>query len=386
MSGPDYLGSAAAARIRAMRGLIAIIGVMLLAGCPQSGQSTDGNTDTSAAAAADTGCHTLAAVFSATESDPWTNELITALGVELSFDPWAKPGADGTLDTYGPYDVELGGREVELTICLAGFTGVVDILGQEALGDKVREWLDGQGADVVWLDGDPLQFQVGRELAQDQPLVFTGVVIDRSLYYGGEQLTAGVYRRYSLSRIIGEIWRVDEDATRYALLSDDAPSSQGRVHQFAILEPALPEGHGLTVPEAATSWAELKQQLAELAGHVDAAVICGAGEEGASADFIDNPCPPDLLAEAEFPVVVLSPSKADHAGAISLRIKPAAHTRAVLELLEQVMAGRDPRTLPILTPDDMAVFLAVGEEPAAPEDAGEAAEPATDAEDQAGES
>ncbi|MBN2082247.1 hypothetical protein JW859_08570 [bacterium] len=368
-----------------MRGIIAIIGVLLLTGCPQSGKSTDTAAKANAAAT-DAGFHTLTAVFSATESDPWTSELITALGVDLGFDPWAKPGTEGTLDIYGPYDVEIDGRAIELTICLAGFTGVVDILGQEALGDKVREWLDGQAADVVWLDGDPLQFQVGRKLAKDQPLVFTGVVIDRSLYYGGEQMTTGVYRRYSLPRILGEIWRADQDATRYALLSDDAPSSKSRVHQLAILEPALPEGQGLTVPEAATSWAELKQQLADLAGHVDAAVICGAGEDGASADFLDNPCPPDLLSEAKFPVVVLSPSKADHAGAISLQIKPSAHAKAVLELLGKVLGGQDPRTLPILTPDDMAVFLAVGEEPAAPEDTGEAAEPATDAADQAGES
>ena len=350
--------------------LLALLLAVMQLGCPRQAAVNRQSASTQPVAQSETGrtggqSPLVTAVFSATESDPWTSAMINAVGAELGFDPWAVSDSVGSLDLYGPYDVVLDERDVRLSICLSGFTGVVDVPGQEALGGRVREWLAEQEPDLVWLDGDPLQFQVGGRLPKDWPLVFSGAVLDRTLYYEGEQMTTGVYKRFSLPRILKEIWRADADAMRYALLSDDSPVSMGRVLRFTQLEAALPEGHHFYAPEAAESWAELREQIDKLGeGAIDAVVICGAGEQGASADFLDNPCPEDLLGEAQFPVVVLSPSKADHSGAISLKLKPAAHAAAALDQIARVLAGTDPRVIPVITPDDMAVFLAVGEEAA----------------------
>lgn len=368
-----------------MRVVVAIAVLLPLLGCPSPKTrhqppppSWTGKNAT--AQAATSGPRTVAVAFSATESDPWTSEMVDALGASLGLDLWQHPGQSANLDTYGPYEVKIHDLDCKLSICLSGFTGVVDVPGQEALAAQVREWLDAQHPDAVWLDGDPLQFQVGRHLPEEMPLLFSGVVLDRTLYYSDKQRDTGVYRRHSLPRVLGEIWRADSSATRYALLSDDSPISKGRVLRFTQLEAALPEGQKFVAPEAARSWDELKQQIADLGDSVDAAVICGAGEEGAAPDFIDNPCPDDLLAEAHFPVVVLSPSKADHSGAISLRIKPAAAVSTVLDQLANVLSGTDPRAIPVVTPDDMAEFLAVGEEASEPEEpAGNDAEVATEA-------
>jgi hypothetical protein len=356
-----------------MRILLGALLLLLLVGCPRgpaqqqaAAGGLDG-VDARGKPVASGPPQVVAVAFSATESDPWTSEMIDALGASLGVDPWQRSDSRGSLDVYGPYDTELKDIKLSLVICVSGFTGVVDLEGQEALGAQVEEWLKEQQPDAVWLDGDPLQFQVGRFLPEDWRILFSGIVLDRTLYYSGEQLTTGAYRRYSLPRILGEIWRADSEATRYALLSDDSPTSQGRVLRFTLLEAALPAGHEFVAPAAATSWDELKQQIAQLGDSVDAAVICGAGEDGAAPDFLDNPCPDDLLAEARFPVVVLSPSKADHSGAISLKIKPAAAVAAVLGQLERVLTGTDPRAIPVVTPDDMAVFLAVGEEATAAE-------------------
>jgi hypothetical protein len=349
--------------------------LLLLVSCPRGPgqqQAAAGGLDdvgASGKAVASGPPQVVAVAFSATESDPWTSEMIDALGASLGIDPWRRSDSQGSLDVYGPYETELKDLKLSLVICVSGFTGVVDLEGQEALGAQVEEWLEAQEPDAVWLDGDPLQFQVGRFLPEDWRIVFSGVVLDRTLYYSGEQLTTGVYRRYSLPRILSEIWRADSEAKRYALLSDDSPISQGRVLRFTLLEAALPEGHEFVAPTAATSWDKLKQQIAQLGDSVDAAVICGAGEEGAAPDFVDKPCPDDLLAEARYPVVVLSPSKADHSGAISLKIKPAAAVAAVLGQLERVLSGTDPRAIPVVTPDDMAVFLAVSEEATASDSA-----------------
>jgi len=351
-----------------MRILLGALLLLLLVGCPrgpEQQQAAAGGPDGGNAGGKPVPSgppQVVAVAFSATESDPWTSEIIDALGASLGIDPWQQSASQGSLDVYGPYETELKDIKLSLVLCVSGFTGVVDLEGQEALGAQVQEWLKAQEPDAVWLDGDPLQFQVGRFLPEDWRIVFSGVVLDRTLYYSGEQLTTGAYRRYSLPRILSEIWRADSEAQRYALLSDDSPISQGRVLRFTLLEAALPEGHKFIAPEAARSWDELRQQITDLADSVDAAVICGAGEEGAAPDFVDNPCPEDLLAEARFPVVVLSPSKADHSGAISLKIKPAAAVAAVLGQLERVLTGTDPRAIPVVTPDDMAVFLAVGEE------------------------
>jgi hypothetical protein len=292
---------------------------------------------------------TVAVAFSATESDAWTSEMIDALGAKLGLDLWQHPSAEGNLDVYGPYQVHYGDLDLKLAICLCGFTGVVDIPGQEALGEQVRVWLDSQHPEAVWLDGDPLQFQVGRHLPAELPIIFSGVVLDRALYYTPDQLATGVYRRHSLPRILGEIWRADSEAHRYAFLSDDSPISLGRVKRFSQLAEMLPEGQEVQALAPATSWAELRQQIADLGDGVDAAVICGAGQEGAAPDFVDNP---------------------------SLKIKPAAAAGTALDQLVRVLKGADPRAIPVVTPDDMAEFLAVGEETSEPGAQQEAAAPA----------
>lgn len=346
-----------------MRTIIVVLMAGLLTACPRSEPQRTGGDGQEAASAPPAAEQApaaaearLALVCSATESDPWTSEMMATLGAELGFDPWGQATSMDLLDVYGPYQVVLDARPIELSICLTGLSAVSDVAGQEALGAAALAWLEEQQPDLVWLDGDPAQFQVGRHLAEDWRVVFTGVVIDRGLYYGGDRLTTGVYRRYSLPRVLHEIWAAAREATSYALLSDDSPISLGRARRFAELEAVLPEGHAFVGSSEITGWDELRAAIEELQGRCDALIVCGVGEQGCSEDFLRRDCPADLLAGVELPVVALGPSRVDYSGAISLRLKPSVHAKAALKQIVRILGGVDPRSIPVETPEDMAVF------------------------------
>ena len=346
-----------------MRALIVVLIAALLAACPRSQPPGTGGEQPGAASAPAVGEQAaagpdsrLAVVLSATESDPWTSEIVATLGAELGFDPWSQASSPKLLDVFGPFQVVLDARPIELSICLTGLSAVSDVPGQEALGAAALEWLEQLEPDLVWLDGDPAQFQVGRHLPEDWRVVFSGVVIDRGLYYGGERLTTGVYRRYSLPRVLREIWTSAPEAETYVLLSDDSPISLGRAQRFAQLEAVLPEGHAFVGTSEITGWDELRSAIGELAGGCDALIVCGVGEDGCSEDFLAGDCPADLLAGVGKPVVALGPSRIDYSGALSLRIKPSVHAQAALKQIGRILSGVDPRSIPVETPDDMAVF------------------------------
>ena len=350
-----------------MRISLAILALLLLCGCPRAAeQAAEGETATTTPPSitpADTGAavpdvdYHVALVFSETESDPWVNEMLNTLGADLGADLWEQPVAGQYFDLYGPYTVDRDYGRLTLDICLVGFTGVGDIAGQEVLGTAVLTWLDGLKPDLAWLDGDPVQFQVGSKLAAEVPVVFTGVVLERRLYYDYERPLTGVYERYSLPAVMGEIWSQAPEATHYALLVDDSATSAGRAQRFITYHSALPEGHEFVVPPAASSWQMLKDQVEEYRDEVDAFIFCGVGESGCSADFLENPCPVDLVVGLGKPAIVLGPSRMDHSGAISLRLKPSVHCRTALRLVDQVLQGADPLMIPSITPDNLGVFI-----------------------------
>jgi len=275
----------------------------------------------------------LAIVFSATESDPWASEIINVLGGQLGIDPWSEPSTEEHLDVYGPYEGTLEEEPLTVSICLGGFTGVSDLAGQQALAGEVLQWLAWNEADVVWLDGDPLQLQVGRQLDIEQPVIFTGVVLDKTLFYGSEHRATGVYRRHNLVSVLGEIWAQQTDARNYALIIDDSPESAVRAHQFALLAMTFPEEYKFFEQPPSHSWAELKETLRSLPADVDSLIFCGIGEEGCSADFLENSYPADLLAGVDLPAVVLGPSRIDMSGVYSLQINPPAHALRALEMV-----------------------------------------------------
>ena len=135
----------------------------------------------------------------------------------------------------------------------------------------------------------------------------------------------------------------------------------GRAQRFLSYATALPEGHEFIVPPVASNWAELRERIWEMREEADGLIFCGVGEEGCSADFLTAPCPPDLLSDTTQPAVVLGPSRMDHAGAVSFRLKPSLHARIAFDLVNKVLSGIDPRTIPSITPDDLAVFRAEGD-------------------------
>ena len=299
---------------------------------------------------------TLAIAMAATESDPWTSEIIATIGDELQIDPWAKATSNGHLDVYGPYEVVLDDSPAKLSIALSGIAGISDPEGQIALGHEVRDWLDEQQPHLVWLDGDQLQLRVGQELSDEQNILFTGVTIDREAFYNTQKRATGVYRRHSLPRVLGEIWSIKPEAKLFALLCDDSPLSISRVLKFKEYEAALPEDQGMRVMSPVTTWHELEDQLREIEEQVDAAIICGVGDEHGSLELREQDCPDDLLADIEIPVVVLGSSRADYCGALVLGINPAAHAKAALELARKIFKSSDPRALPTVTPDEMTAF------------------------------
>lgn len=347
-----------------MRITITIAVLLLLCGCPRAPQDDAASTEAPAPEPAAT--KQLAVIFSATESDPWAFEIINILGGQLGIDPWSEPSTEEHLDVYGPYEGTLDELPLTVSICLTGLTAVSDWEGQQALAGEVVQWLAWNEADVVWLDGDPLQLQVGRQLDAGQPIIFSGVVLDKTLFYDPEHQVTGVYRRHNLTTILGHIWGLQPDATSYALLIDDSPESAVRAHQFAMLALAFPDEYKFYEQPPSHSWAELKATLRSLPAEVDSLIFCGVGEEGCSADFLEEPYPTDLLAGIDLPAVVLGPSRIDMSGVFSLRINPPSHAMEALALVGKVLGGADPRSIPVSTTDAMGLFVA--EQEASPEE------------------
>jgi hypothetical protein len=340
---------------------IAIAVLLLISGCPRAPRDDAGST--AALPPKPVVTKKLAVVFSATESDPWASEIINVLGAHLGIDPWSAPSVENHLDVYGPYEGAMEEQPLTVSICLSGLTAVSDLAGQQALAGEVLQWLAWNEADVVWLDGDPLQLQVGRQLDVEQPIIFSGVVLDKTLFYDSEHRATGVYRRHNLVSVLGEIWAKQTDARNYALLIDDSPESAVRAHQFAVLAMTFPDEYKFYEQPPCHSWTELKATLRSLPAEVDALVFCGVGEEGCSADFLDKPYPADLLTGVDLPAVVLGPSRIDMSGVSSMRINPPAHALEALEMVGKVLGGADPRSIPVTTPDAMGLFVAEQDTP-----------------------
>jgi len=298
----------------------------------------------------------VAIVFSASENDPWTAEILNTIGAGLGFDPWSKSGTSGPLDTYGPYTAEDGGRKVQVSIAMCGLAGVGDLGQQRAVAQEVMRWLAQWSPDFVWLDGDQIQFLLGRSLGDTCPLIITGGVGARDAYFDQDQAVTGAYRRHSLPGALGQIWERRHDAKRFALLSDDSPVSLSRVHEFEQYKSALPEGCSLDTIPPVRSWAELRQALKAL--KADGAVVCGMGGPDCAPALRTQPCPRDLLRTVSTPIVVLGPSAMDGSGAIVVTLKPSAHAQAGLRCLEKVLSGGSAASIAIVSPDDMGVFIA----------------------------
>jgi hypothetical protein len=344
----------------------------MLAGCPSNRAGADetaGATSSGSGNATALSPKQLVIICSATESDPWARELLALAGDEMGFDPWAKPTTAGHLDVYGPYETKWQDVDLKVTIAMAGFTTVAELLPQQAIGEEARAWLASVGADVLWLDGDPAQLHVGAQMPDGPPVLFTGVVNDANLYYDGGAQACGVYRRHSLAGVLGQVWRLDperfKDPTqprRYALITDDSPISISRASRYAKLEVALPEGQTWLATPAAKNWAELQRTVNDLQSKADALIFCGVGEDNCDASFLSEMPPVELLAGNRLPAVVLGPSRIDQCGAAVLSIKPSAAITEALARLGKLLAGREAASLGVVEPQDMALYQAAAAE------------------------
>jgi hypothetical protein len=344
-----------------MRLTAILIAVLLLSACPHSRSAAD----EAAATAPQPGgtpstrgrVKKLAVVFSATQSDNWTNEIANALGAQLGFDPWSVPGQSGHLDTYGPYQGKLNEQAVEVSIALAGLNSVADLLSQQALGEEARQWVEACAPDIAWLDGDQANFVVGRPLNKSIPIIFTGTVAEQDVYYEFGRNVTGVYKRYSLPGVMGEIWTLSQDAKRIALLSDNSSLSRSQLIKFKEqLDIVLPREYPALECDPVHDWTALKRQLVEQAKQQDALVVCGVGGDLGSEAFSQKPCPPDLLAGIEVPVIVLGPSPLDHCGALVLSLVPAQHVKYALDSVTMIFRGRAGHAILSVTPPEMDVF------------------------------
>jgi hypothetical protein len=352
--------------------------LLLLAGCPGKRANAD------AAAAVTPGTSTqqasagqpaqLVIVCSATESDEWTRELLVLTGSKLGFDVWAQPSTSGHLDIYGPYDGSWHGEKLQATILFTGMTTVAELIPQQALGSEAREWLAQHPVDYLWLDGDPVQLQIGAVLDDAPPIIFTGVVNDRELYYRSSGRVTGVYHRHSLAGVLGVVWALDpvrfKDASiprHYALITDDSPSSISRASRYAKWEGVLPDGHTWIATPAAHSWQELRKIVQDMQTRADALIFCGVGEPNCNADFTNNPPPADLLKGNQLPAVVLGPSRMDQCGATVLTVKTGAAVDEALERLGKLMDGESAESMGLVEPREMSMYRAAGEDEAAVE-------------------
>ncbi len=341
--------------------LLALLCISALGACRQSGKpgSAKGGTAASSGTAAPPAgrARRIAIAFDATESDPWASEFINTIGTELGFDPWSKYSQSQHLDIYGPYTGSFKSQPVEVSIALSGLTGVSDLLSQQVLGEEARNWIVGLKPELVWLDGDQAQFMIGRELPADLPIVFSGTVGERDFYYEDSRQVTGVYQRYSLPKVITEIWRDHPEAASLALLSDSSTAGQSQREQFRQQMDLLQPGSiNQEPPPAIDSWDTLRQQ-AHSQKDAEALVICGFQIDSAPAALQAKPCPQDIFKDIEKKIVVLGPSLLDGTGALSLRLVPSEHARGALDLISDIFKGEKPADILPFTPMEMQRFV-----------------------------
>ncbi|MEZ5338322.1 MAG: hypothetical protein R3F46_08650 [bacterium] len=347
-----------------------LLGLLMLAGCnkPDSANEGDAGQQTaSEASEAETEPEIppvplerrrVLAAFSGSETDPWTADMLGALGSALHFDAWSSADADEYFDYYGTYDVTHGNQPLDLRIVLTGMDSINGVERQQAAAAHLLEQAQEFEADLVWLDGDPLQFHAGRLLLDNGfQIVFSGLTYDSSLYYEAEDNAAGFYRRHSVSGTMGRIWRDDDKALFHCIITDDSPEGRRRLREFTDAEDLMGEGSTLHVLPVFTSWVELSEAIEELPPDADDLIICAAGEAGASEDLATDPAS-DLLSFSPVPVYVLGPSPLDMLGCTSLLIRPAAQVSEILTVFEANLSREIPMSnIPTIVPEDMQVQL-----------------------------
>ena len=295
------------------------------------------------------------AAFGGSETDPWTADMLGALGSQLHFDAWSQADADDYFDYYGPFDVTSGNLPLDLRIVLTGMDNVAGLERQQAAAQHLLEQVQEFGADLVWLDGDQLQYSAGRILLDNEfPIVFSGLTHDSSLYYEGEDAAAGFYRRHSVSGTMGRIWRDNKEALFHCIITDDSPEGMRRMVDFTDAEDLLGEGSTLHVLPPFTDWQALSEAIEEMPAEAEDLIICAAAESGCSEALATTEPPQDILAFCPVPVYVLGPSPLDMLGCTSLLVKPAAQVNEVLTVFDARL-GRDipMASIPTIVPEDM---------------------------------
>lgn len=295
-------------------------------------------------------------LFSATESDNWSRELLATLAGDLGFDPWESASELGPLDLFGPYQGEKDGQPLEVHIAFTGLASTGGIEPQQAIGQAAMDWVGELDVQLAWLDGDQAQLQIGQTLVKELPIMFTGVVLNSSLFYEVSQKYTGFYKRHSMSAVFGEVWKIDPEAKKYALFTDSSSESTMRVKRFVDIQFALPTGQSFFVSRQIESWDGLASELSALDDSIDAIIVCGMGQDGSAEALRNKPCPPDILEGVGLPVVTLGPTRLDSAGVMSVRIDPAIHARLALAQALDILGGTDPRVFMPTTPETMARF------------------------------
>ena len=311
----------------------------------------------------------LLAIFSGTETDQWTAAMVGSLGSELHFDPWEVADADDYFDYFGDYDLRHGRLPLDLRIVLTGMDSVSGLERQQAAAQHLLEVAQDWQPDLLWLDGDQVQYTAGRLLLDNgYQIVFSGLQHDSSLYYEADDNAAGFYRRHSVSGTMGRIWADNEDALFHCVITDDSPEGRRRLMDFTDAEDLLGEGSTLHVLPLFTSWNELQDTLAGMPVEADELIICAAGEQGSSAALTDMAPPVDILSGCSVPVYVLGPGVLDMLGCTSLIVNPAAQVYEVLTVLDANLGRQIPMSsIPTIVPDEMQ--LRISETQPAPEPA-----------------
>jgi len=299
--------------------------------------------------------HNLVLVMSGSSQSQWDADLLGALGAELNFNPYEKQSTDGHLDVLGPYDVKLGDSPVTLSICLLGLDKFMGMQAQSDLGVEGTQWIKNQKPDVAWLDGDRVNFFIGRDLVANTPVVFTGVVNDRQTYYAVN--ATGVYKRPALPALLKLIWDRAPKAKNFALVSDAAPQSRGAVQKFhELLGVALTQQGKVVASEPAKDWKEMRARLSSAAKKADAIIVTGIGEEEGGESFT-TPCPGELLDGVKVPVVAVGGSDAATCFPVVVRLRPSAHVKLALGMVGQVFDGANAGGIPTVTPEEMQVTV-----------------------------
>ncbi len=348
--------------------LLLIVSFFLLGGCnklPSDSEADKPVAQPEAASSGTTGQRSVMpgkrvlAAFSGSETDQWTAALLGSLGSELHFDPWSVSDADDFFDYYGPYDLMHGNQPIELKIVLSGMDSIAGLERQQAAAAHLLGIASGFEADLVWLDGDQLQYSAGRLLLEDDfQIAFSGLQYDSSLYYEAQDNAAGFYRRHSVSGTMGQIWRDNPDALFHCIITDDSQEGRRRLIDFADAEDLLGEGSTLHVLPVFSTWQELAEEIAKLPPEADDLIICAAGESGAADSITGTPPPADLLTFCELPVYVLGPGNLDMLGCTSLNVNPAAQVHEMLTVFEANLSREIPMSaVPTIVPEDMQVRI-----------------------------